>query len=272
MCCVRVSLIIFNAITLLAGLATVGIGLWLIFQEVSHGGNEASIVVSAGTPDKFILSNGDLKLISILLLSIGALVTFVSVIGCTGACVKSRCLLMSYLLTVVLILTLQLLVAICAFLYREPIAAALHDELMTNLKNEYEMSPDNGNSVKRSWDMMQNQFQCCGVDNYADWYDAKAWPGKNYVPESCCMDANATAVYGGCGRTDNPGMWFKQGCLDKIKAAILEQLHILASVVITLVFLQLYGIIASILLFFHAKAPKPKSPQYKAYLYERARM
>lgn len=78
----------------MAGLATVGIGLWLIFQEV-HGVNEGAIIISPGTPDKFSLANGDLKLISILLLSIGALVTFVSLIGCTGACVKSRCLLMS---------------------------------------------------------------------------------------------------------------------------------------------------------------------------------
>lgn len=42
----------------------------------------------------------------------------------------------------------------------------------------------------------------------------------------------------GCGRNESPNTWFKQGCLEKVKNAILEQLNILATVVIVLVFLQ----------------------------------
>lgn len=31
------------------------------------------------------------------------------------------------------------------------------------------------------------QFKCCGVTSYEDWFDIKAWPGKKYVPDSCCQ-------------------------------------------------------------------------------------
>ena len=30
------------------------------------------------------------------------------------------------------------------------------------------------------------QFNCCGVNNYTDWYNIKAWPNKERVPQECC--------------------------------------------------------------------------------------
>jgi len=277
--CLRISLVLVNFVSALVGLGGIGIGIWL-FQ---HDGRAEDMSLSApdlhssteGSSSSFghdtisgYLGTGDFKSFSYVLLGLGAIITFVSGVGILGSCFKSRCLLVSYLSTVVLILILQILVAVFAFVYREPMATTLRQELLTNLREEYVMSPPS--DAKLNWDMVQTKFQCCGVDGHSDWFKANAWPNNDYVPDSCCVSPNNTVAE--CGRSGDASIWHKQGCLEMISKFILEELHILASIVITLVFLQLFGIIASTLLFYHSKPPKPKSPQYKAYLYERARM
>jgi tetraspanin-9 len=170
------------------------------------------------------------------------------------------------LTSVVLILSLQLLVSVFAIVYRQPVTNSIRDELLVTVKTLYRPN----NAMGSTWDHVHQQFQCCGIDSYSDWYDAEAWPKEKFVPDSCCLNTSNSTD---CGRTMDPSTWQKQGCLAQIQLWILEQLHILASAVITLVFLQLYGIIASTLLFYHTKKPKPKNPKaFKSYPYERARM
>jgi tetraspanin-9 len=41
-------------------------------------------------------------------------------------------------------------------------------------------------SVSAIWDKIQTELQCCGVNSYEDWYDIGSWPGKRWVPQSCC--------------------------------------------------------------------------------------
>uniref|UniRef100_A0A915DP98 Uncharacterized protein n=1 Tax=Ditylenchus dipsaci TaxID=166011 RepID=A0A915DP98_9BILA len=33
---------------------------------------------------------------------------------------------------------------------------------------------------------MQSKMQCCGVDNYTDWFYSLQWPNHRFVPDSCC--------------------------------------------------------------------------------------
>ena len=41
-------------------------------------------------------------------------------------------------------------------------------------------------SINLMWDLTQQQFKCCGIFNYEEWYQT---PYGNYsnVPDSCCM-------------------------------------------------------------------------------------
>lgn len=36
------------------------------------------------------------------------------------------------------------------------------------------------------------QFQCCGVNGYTDWFKVNAWPDDDIVPDSCCRNLNRT--------------------------------------------------------------------------------
>ena len=48
------------------------------------------------------------------------------------------------------------------------------------------------------------QLQCCGVNNYSDWFNIRAWPTEQRVPDSCCKQPEE-----GCGQLE-PRFWFKQ--------------------------------------------------------------
>ena len=39
--------------------------------------------------------------------------------------------------------------------------------------------------------------QCCGVTGPSDWHDSPAWPGKPWVPHSCCRGRNKREGEGG---------------------------------------------------------------------------
>ena len=61
-----------------------------------------------------------------------------------------------------------------------------------------------------------------------------------------------------CGRTGETTNWHKQSCLNQIQLWIMEELHVLASAVITLVFLQVN--------FFMYNTIKPKRKQFLVIL------
>lgn len=87
----------------MAGVATLGIGVWLLQQ--SHNGAESGEEFLQDVAQQNTIPNqGEFKGFSIILIALGSLVTFVSFIGCFGACIKSRCLLLSVISVVFLLL------------------------------------------------------------------------------------------------------------------------------------------------------------------------
>ncbi|CAG7683779.1 unnamed protein product [Allacma fusca] len=268
LCCVQASLILFNVITLLGGVATLGIGAWLLHQSLNSN-SEAALLEDLSNANGIPFSE-DFKGISIVLVALGSLVTFISFLGCFGAFFNSRCLLLCYLVSVTLILILQLMVSVFAILYRQPVNNAMREELISIIQVKYR--PNNTYAIPV--DAIQERFECCGVNGYSDWFSVNAWPSENIVPDSCCHVLQNNT---GCGSM-NPKYWQEKGCIGQIQIWIVEQLHFVACAILAVVFLQLYGIIASTLLFYHTKSMDPYSSSqrtstpYKSYSYERAGM
>ena len=49
--------------------------------------------------------------------------------------------------------------------------------------------------VKQTWDIVQSDFKCCGVEKYSDWFDTPYGKNVSGVPDSCCKVEVA-----GCGK------------------------------------------------------------------------
>lgn len=56
------------------------------------------------------------------------------------------------------------------------------------------------------------QFQCCGVDGYANWYRSPRWPLNDFVPDSCCNPEvfKSGDVSENCGKMAKPNLWYQK--------------------------------------------------------------
>nr|CAD7441907.1 unnamed protein product [Timema bartmani] len=52
-----------------------------------------------------------------------------------------------------------------------------------------------------------------------------------------------------CGRSHNPDMWYTKGCAEQVQMWFVERLHIVGIVGLVVAFIQLFGLISSMLLF-----------------------
>lgn len=188
--------------------------------------------------------------------------------GCCGSWFQSKCLLVSYLTVIVTIMLLEITAGTLGYFFRQTIKETLHQELIDGIKYRYNTNDTNG--MQTTWDQVQRTFNCCGVDHYQDWYKIEAWPGNEWVPETCCSplpspnitesadaaeassttEAPKNSSEPTCGRNpDKESSRFKtHGCFKKIRHFILEHLHVVGLTCIVFAFIQFFSIVASLLI------------------------
>uniref|UniRef100_A0A3B3RJ60 Tetraspanin 37 n=1 Tax=Paramormyrops kingsleyae TaxID=1676925 RepID=A0A3B3RJ60_9TELE len=97
----------------------------------------------------------------------------------------------------------------------------------------------NSNAV----DAIQEEFQCCGVHNYSDWFGTPWFnrTGKIQVPHSCCNITFDTCN----GTLDRPGLLYPQGCQAKLEGGWMFVLYfiIISSAVVAVI--QVVGLVTA---------------------------
>lgn len=179
-----------------------------------------------------------------------------------------------------------------AFIFREHLAKSLKDELLFGIEKHYNLTREPG-TLPAIWDHIHTevdkeihnlekksrvilflfslkksvkkifQFHCCGVRDYTDWFRIDAWPTEDRVPDSCCVQRERY-----CGRLDSEGrnkeLWYKEGCATAIQMWLVTRLHVVGTVGLVVAFLQLFGQVASMILFCTVRH-KRSSHTYKSY-------
>lgn len=99
--------------------------------------------------------------------------------------------------------------------------------------------------------------------DYTDWFRINAWPTEDRVPDSCCIQRERY-----CGRLDleerNKELWYQEGCATAIQMWLVTRLHVVGTVGLVVAFLQLFGQVASMILFCTVRH-KRSSHTYKSY-------
>lgn len=263
--CIRRTFCWLNIILWTCGCAFLGAGIWL---RLAYRGYATLL------PDHDGLSADS------LFIAVGVLSLVVSFFGCCGSWFQSRCLLITYFILIVLLFLSEFLIGSIAFLFRGGLGRTLANELRFGIEKHYNASDRGGlaaPSVASIWDSVQQSMECCGVTSYEDWYDINAWDGKRWVPDSCCKNMYNRQRHmliegsgdgdGGsidCGKTENPALWFDKGCAHSLQIWFAQRLHVVGSIGLVIAFLQLFGLITSMLLFCTVKH-KRESQTYKSY-------
>ena len=92
--------------------------------------------------------------------------------------------------------------------------------------------------VTATWDLIQHESKCCGVDGFKDWETTPFAQGSN-VPDSCCIEETE-----GCGKgaIQNPDNIYQEGCFAKFENTILGNVAWAIGIGVAVAVLILIGI------------------------------
>ncbi|XP_014280550.1 tetraspanin-9 [Halyomorpha halys] len=244
--CVRYVFCYVNVLLWLSGCGILGVGIWL---RAIHDGYTSLV------PQYSLLSA------DILLIIVGATTVLITFFACCGSWFQSRCMLVTYFSLVIFMFLIEFILATLAFIYRENLNDILKEELMDGIRFHYRNSTDNGLEV--IWSKAHTKFHCCGINNYEDWYEIKAWEDRRIVPVSCCLPQYQNMT--NCWEEGNIAYWYSKGCSEQVLMWFVSQLHIVGVIGLLISFIQLFGLISAMLLFCTVQHKRVKGHIYKAY-------
>lgn len=182
---VKYILCLFNFALFWAGAAVLGIGIWLCADQNSF------LTLIKFTQQENIQNLAQPAVISqsaYLLIAAGAFVFIVSFLGYCGAVKESRVLLGLYGAFVLVIVALEITAGSLAASYQQEAEKEIKTYLMSTLKEHYH-TPQEANAITASWNLLQGQLSCCGVNNFTD-FSGTPWmknrTSNHLLPASCC--------------------------------------------------------------------------------------
>jgi len=177
---------------------------------------------------------------------IGAGIFFIilGLLGCVGACKEQKCLLGMYFTLLLVILLGLMVAAVLGYVYRSDI----EEGVKKNLKKGFQDYGKNGSSViTDEINFMQENLQCCGMDNYTDWLNTD-WHSKHPTesyPTSCCPEQNCTASV------------YNQGCYQLLRDQFVGHLAVIGGVAASVAIVQILGMACACLLICHKRTETP---------------
>jgi len=120
-----------------------------------------------------------------LFIAAGAIIFIIAFLGCYGSWRESHCMMITYSVLLGLLLVLELAAAFSAFALKDDVEHIFKTGLEdSQTKYQYNSTEDSVKEITKGWDVMQNEWKCCGTSNYTDWINNTHLA---YVPDSCCI-------------------------------------------------------------------------------------
>merc|ERR1719290_105055 len=208
---VKYLLFLTNFLIFVLGLVVFGLGIWVLVDKPSFLNlfDEAQKV--SGITDDFNISIHTSA--AYILLVVSFLVVLISFFGCCGAWKEDKCMLGTYF---TLILAMFIVMVIGAVLgYSGNLEKTIKDPLKQALSEYRDNATDISDPLyayKNTWNEVQKELKCCGVDNVEDWAGAEfVWtPTSANKPVGCCFetrDGNEVQKELKCCGVDNVQDW-----------------------------------------------------------------
>uniref|UniRef100_K7FI76 Tetraspanin n=1 Tax=Pelodiscus sinensis TaxID=13735 RepID=K7FI76_PELSI len=220
---------LFNLMFWLCGCGLLGVGIWLSVSQ----GNFATF--SPSFPS-FSAAN--------VVIFIGTVIMVTGFLGCLGAIKENKCLLLSFFIVLLIILLVELILLILFFVYMDKVNENAKKDLKEGLSL---YNTENNVGLKNAWNIIQAEMECCGVTDYTDWFPVL---GENTVPDRCSRENSQD-----CGRNSTPNgqdlgfIFLFQGCYERVKSWLEEHKHVLGTVGMCILIMQILGMAFSMTLF-----------------------
>lgn len=266
--CCRVIIVVINILFLLIGLAFFAAGLFARFGSSIIDGYVSTIIDSL---ESSISSSGfgDIDINSIFsitdilygvavgLICFGLFLIIITVLGICGGCCNVRVMLIIYVIICGTLLIGQIVVI--GILYGSP--NTFHDPAKASLKAgiQSDYQGFNGtNLISIAWNIVHQQFKCCGANDYTDFTEASQWV-TNYesspcsctlmTPLSCCKTLTSSTDYSCATSTaTSSDNYLNTGCYQTIWDSTLGNVPLVAGTLSGIAVFQVILIVGAIII------------------------
>jgi len=228
-CCeniLKYAIFLLNFVFFLASVGLISIGAYLEYQKSTY----------LSFLDSPYLNT------SIVLIIIGVVMLVVSFFGCCGACTENKCMLMTYATLLVLITLALIAVSIAIYVFKDDVKKVIQEQMKDGLKNYKE---DGHVGVTQTWNMIQSDFYCCGVDSYKNWKDDSDFGKNGDVPDECCKTWKDGCGQGIGNQNENEAAKtiYTKGCFTSLEETIESNETTAIGFGVGVLFLLLIGVI-----------------------------
>lgn len=137
------------------------------------------IIIQNSLSGNYDLFSGYASTPAALMIAFGALLSFTSLLALLGVCCRSYCLLSVYICSLVVLVIVELSVGIAGFVAKSHVLS-----IVTNSMRSAESKYTSDHLVFVTWDSVQRNLKCCGVEKYDEWFP---YLGNSSLPDSCCI-------------------------------------------------------------------------------------
>jgi len=234
----------------LAGLALFGCGIWFVSAPSSV--QLLNIIHDSSSFRQLIQASGG------ILIGVGLVLMVVGIVGCWGSIAQNTNCLTCFQVLLIIFIILEIVASALAGAFHTQISDGFTTAMYKALNDSSGYNGSNHSVITQAWDLMQTKLKCCGVSNYSDW--ETSWWKMNianpnqYVPDSCCKQNSSgtgpedfVACNTEAHAPENKGFkhLFGTGCETLIENWFLGHWGVLIGIVVTVVVIELTGIILS---------------------------
>ena len=134
--------------------------------------------------------------IAYILIAIGGFIFLVSFLGYCGSLQESRVMLTAYGFFLIIIFALQIAGIVLCVAYSHKADHQVRATLRRSLTESYTIKQTR-DPVSLIWDLVMSRMECCGVNDYTDFQDARKFQAEvvaeglgRKIPDSCCANNN----------------------------------------------------------------------------------
>lgn len=202
--CIRYLLFAFNVLFTLVGIALIAGGAYVQVQLKGY----TNII------------GGQFSAAAVFLIIVGVLIFMIAAFGCCGAYKENYCCIMTFAVILIIIFICELAAGIAGFIYKNKVDEGVQDLMNKTIKDQ---------SANDDWNKVQQEFACCGVNNYTDWTIS-----NRTIPASCCKDTKTTCTSANA---------YKIGCYTELKDFVKNKIVVIGGIGLGFAFIQIIGIL-----------------------------
>lgn len=225
---------VFNGIVWVLGLVLFVVGIVVLVE----GKNWNEIVDNKTVP------------VSVMLIIVGLIIAIVGFLGCCGAMKQNGAMLLVYAIVLGVIIILQCVAGILAFIYSDE--TKLKEEIEENM-NEFiaVYSGKSDVSTDHVFNVIMEEFECCGISGPDDWKtktDNTKWVQTN-VPDSCCVNMESECGWDYFTTAESERVKVhSEGCFTKVVDSVQSNLELFGIIALVFLLVEILQILFALVL------------------------